>query len=72
MGFLVPGSLVIETIFSIKGMGSLLSAAITARDYPVLQGCLFVSALVVVAANLVTDVVCVLLDPKVRCRVHEA
>lgn len=72
VGFLVSGSLVIETIFSIKGMGSLLSAAITARDYPVLQGCLFVSALVVVAANLVTDVVCVLLDPKVRCRVHEA
>lgn len=72
MGFIVSGSLVIENIFSIKGMGSLLSQAITARDYPVLQGCLFVSALVIVVFNLLTDLLCVALDPKVRCKVHEA
>ncbi len=72
IGFIVSGSLVIENIFSIKGMGALISTAITARDYPVLQGCLFVSALVIVAANLLTDLVCVAVDPKVRCRVHEA
>lgn len=72
VGFIVSGSLIIETIFSIKGMGSLISDAITARDYPVLQGVLFVSALVTVAASLLTDVLCVALDPKVRCRVHEA
>ena len=72
MGFVVSGSLVIETIFSIKGMGSLMAQAISARDYPVLQGCLFVSALVIVAANLLTDILCVMLDPKVRWKVHEA
>lgn len=72
IGFIVSGSLVIETIFSIKGMGSLISQAITSRDYPVLQGCLFVSALVIVIANLATDLLCVALDPKVRCKVHEA
>lgn len=72
MGFIVSGSLVIEDIFSIKGMGSLISQAITSRDYPVLQGCLFVSALVIVIANLLADVICLALDPKVRCRVHEA
>lgn len=72
MGFIVSGSLVIENIFSIKGMGSLMAQAITARDYPVLQGCLLVSAVVIVAANLLTDLLCVALDPKVRCRVHEA
>ncbi len=71
VGFIVSGSLVIENIFSIKGMGGLISQAITARDYPVLQGCLFVSALVIVAANLLTDLLCVALDPKVRCKVHE-
>lgn len=72
MGFIMSGSLVIETIFAIKGMGSLIFQAITARDYPVLQGCLFISALVIVLANLLTDLLCVALDPKVRCRVHEA
>ena len=72
IGFIVSGSLIIENIFSIKGMGSLISEAITSRDYPVLQGVLFVSALVIVAANILTDVICVAIDPKVRCRVHEA
>lgn len=72
IGFIVSGSLIIENIFSIKGMGSLISQAITNRDYPVLQGVLFVSALVIVAANILTDVICVAIDPKVRCRVHEA
>ena len=72
MGFIFSGSLVIETIFSIRGLGSLLDQAIRSRDYPLLQGCLLVSAVVVVVANLLTDVLCVALDPKVRCRIHEA
>lgn len=72
IGFVVSGSLVIENIFSIKGMGSLIAQGITARDYPVLQGCLFVSAVVIIAATLLTDLLCVLLDPKVRYKVHEA
>lgn len=72
IGFIVSGSLVIENIFSIKGMGSLISQGITSRDYPVLQGCLFVSALVIIASMLVTDFLCILIDPKVRYKVHEA
>lgn len=72
VGFIVSGSLVIETIFSIKGMGNLIAQAISSRDYPVLQGCLFVSALVIVVVNLLTDLLCVALDPKVRLKVHEA
>lgn len=72
MGFLLSGSLVIENIFSIKGMGSLMMQAVTARDYPVLQGCLFVSALMVVLFHLLTDLLCLLLDPKARCKRHEA
>ena len=72
MGFLLSGSLVIENIFSIKGMGSLMMQAVIARDYPVLQGCLFVSALMVVLFHLLTDLLCLLLDPKARCKRHEA
>lgn len=72
VGFVVSGSLIIENIFSIKGMGSLISQGITARDYPVLQGCLFVSAVVIVITTLATDFLCILVDPKVRYKVHEA
>ena len=72
VGFVVSGSLIIENIFSIKGMGILISQGITARDYPVLQGCLFVSAVVIVITTLATDFLCILVDPKVRYKVHEA
>ncbi len=71
-GFILSGSLVIENIFSIKGMGSLISQAIAARDYPVLQGVLFVCALSAIVFTLLTDIVTTAIDPKVRCCVHEA
>jgi peptide/nickel transport system permease protein len=53
-------------------MGSLIYQAVASRDYPVLQGCLFVRALVIVTANLVTDLLCVALDPKVMFKDDEA
>ena len=71
-GFILSGSLVIENIFSIKGMGSLISQAISARDYPVLQGVLFVCALFTILFTILTDVIILAADAKVRCGVHEA
>ncbi len=71
VGIILSGTLVIETIFSIKGMGSLISDAISFRDFRVLQSCLYVSALTVVIANLITDIVCKLLNPKVRLGVYD-
>lgn len=65
-GKMLSGSLVVEMIFSLDGMGTLISRAITQRDFPVLQGCLFVIALSVIIANFVTDVICSVADPRQR------
>ena len=62
----VGGSLVLENIFSIPGMGSLLTEAVYSLDYPLMQGILAVTTLIMVVAIVVTDVLCVLIDPKLR------
>jgi peptide/nickel transport system permease protein len=63
---LVGGALVVETIFSWPGMGRLAVSAVGARDYPVILATTFLSAVLVVAGNLIADVACSLLDPRVR------
>jgi peptide/nickel transport system permease protein len=62
----VGGSLVIENIFSIPGMGGLLNQAVYTLDYPLMQGILFVTTGIMVVSIVITDVVCILIDPKVR------
>ena len=62
----VGGSLVIENIFSINGMGRLLTDAVYTLDYPLMQGILFVSTLIMVISVVVSDLICILIDPKVR------
>lgn len=60
----VGGSVVIEKIFSIGGMGSLLTEAVYTLDYPLMQGILFVTTCIMVLSILVTDFLCLLIDPK--------
>ncbi len=62
----VGGSVVIEKIFSIGGMGSLLTEAVYTLDYPLMQGILFVTTCIMVLSILLTDFLCLLLDPKRR------
>lgn len=62
----VGGSLVIENIFSIPGMGRLLTEAVYSLDYPLMQGILFVTTFIMVIAIVVTDALCVFIDPKLR------
>lgn len=64
-GFLVGGTLVIETVFAVPGMGQLLFTSITSRDYPVVQAITVVSALLVIIVNLVVDLSYSFLDPRV-------
>lgn len=71
VGFIISGSMICETIFSIKGMGSLIYQATSSRDYPTMQGCLFVTALAVVIATIITDIICISIDPRVRSGVYE-
>ncbi|HEU4370977.1 MAG TPA: ABC transporter permease, partial [Methylomirabilota bacterium] len=60
------GSVIIETIFSIPGMGQFLVDAITQRDYPVIQGVNLVIVATIVAANLAVDLLYAVLDPRIR------
>ncbi len=63
---LVGGAVVIERIFSWPGMGRLTVDAVSARDYPLVMGGVIFGALIVVAGNLLTDFLLVLVDPRIR------
>ncbi len=65
-GLLLSGSVVIETVYSIPGMGRLLANAIFGRDYPLIQGGLLVTAAVLVLLNLVVDVLYAVIDPRIQ------
>jgi peptide/nickel transport system permease protein len=66
IGFLVGGTLVIEQVFAVPGVGQLLVNAIFQRDFPVVQAVTLVFAVLVVLVYLLTDVAHALLDPRVR------
>lgn len=63
---IVSGAVLVETVFSWPGLGSLAFQSITARDTPMVLGILFFSSLVVIVANLVTDLVLSLIDPRIK------
>jgi peptide/nickel transport system permease protein len=65
LGYLLGGSILIETVFSWPGTGSLLNSAIFQRDLPLLQGTILVLALFFVLLNLIVDVMQTLLDPRI-------
>ncbi|ETA52258.1 ABC transporter permease [Ponticoccus alexandrii] len=65
LGNLLGGIAVIETVFTIPGLGRLMIDAIYARDYPVIQGCMLFIAFVYVVVNVVIDLLYSFFDPKV-------
>lgn len=65
LGNLLGGIAVLETVFTLPGLGRLLVDGIFARDYPVVQGCLLFTALIYVVVNLVVDLCYPLFDPRV-------
>src|SRR6202047_502649 len=65
-GALLTGAIVTEMIFSWPGMGRLLIAAISARDYPLVEGCVLTFALSYVVVNMATDLVYGMADPRIR------
>lgn len=65
LGNLLGGIAVVETVFSLPGLGRLLVGAIFARDYPVIQGCMLFITFVYVMVNLVVDLLYPLFDPRV-------
>ena len=65
-GYLLGGSILVETVFTWPGSGFLLSKAIINRDVPVLQGTILTLSLIFVATNLVVDLLQSLVDPRIR------
>ncbi len=65
-GNLISGALLVETVFNWPGMGRLAFDSVLRRDYPTLLGVLFFAALMVVVANLLTDLSYRLADPRIR------
>ena len=71
VGALIGGSIIIESIFALPGVGRLLIGSIFARDFMIIQGCITLIALAYVAINFTVDICYALLDPRVRAaRAH--
>jgi peptide/nickel transport system permease protein len=66
VSLLISGSVVTETLFSIPGIGQLLTQAVLNRDYPMVQGGLLITTALLVLVNIGVDVCYALLDPRVR------
>jgi peptide/nickel transport system permease protein len=66
IAYLVGGTLVVEKVFALPGIGSLMIDSILQRDFTVVQGITLVFAILVVLINLITDIVHSMLDPRVR------
>jgi peptide/nickel transport system permease protein len=66
VGYLLGGAIIIEQIFALPGVGTLVLNAITQRDYPLLQAAMLFIALAFPLVNLVIDVLYSYLDPRVR------
>lgn len=68
VGFLFSGAVLVETVFAWPGLGTLLVESARAQDHPVILGLVLLVALSVVIANLVTDLICAAVDPRLRYR----
>lgn len=66
LALLLSGTVVIETVFAIQGVGRLLVGAVISRDYPLIQGAVLLISVVFVLANLVADILYAAINPRIR------
>jgi peptide/nickel transport system permease protein len=66
IGWLIGGTLIIETIFVWPGIGTVLTNAVKVRDLPVIQAVVILIAVAVVVLNLIVDLLILAIDPRVR------
>ncbi|WP_231714174.1 nickel ABC transporter permease [Desulfosarcina ovata] len=67
-GMILEGAVITETVFAWPGLGGLMVSAVSNRDYPLIQGLVLFTAAVFVGINLIVDLVCLYLDPRIRLR----
>jgi peptide/nickel transport system permease protein len=69
LGNLIAGAVIVETVYSRAGLGRLTETAVGAKDIPVIQGVVVVTATVFAVANLVVDLIYPLLDPRLKAKI---
>lgn len=67
--WLIGGSVIVESVFAWPGMGGLLWKAISNQDYPVVQGIIFIIAILTVISNILGDILSAFLDPRIRLEI---
>jgi peptide/nickel transport system permease protein len=71
LGTMMGGNLIAEIVFSYPGIGTTMFSAIRAQDFTLISGCTLVISMMVLAANFVVDIICGLIDPRVRMTQQE-
>ena len=66
ISFLLGGTVIVESIFSLPGMGRLTLDAVIRRDYPMVQGTVMVMAIIFISVNLIIDLMYAVIDPRIR------
>ncbi len=66
LALLLSGTVVVEIVFSIRGLGRILVGGIFDRDYPIVQGVILLIAVIFVLANLIVDIIYTFLDPRIH------
>ena len=66
-GSLLAGSAIVETVFSIKGVGRFVVDSVSKRGYPAVQGCVLVLAVTFVVINTLVDLIYAFVDPRIKC-----
>jgi len=66
IGFLLSGAVIVETMFAWPGLGTLMIEAVYSRDYPIIMGITMLVGIMVMIANLFTDIIYAYLDPRIR------
>ena len=68
IGMIMGGSILVETIFSFPGLGTLMNTAIAGKDYPVIEGCVVVLSVSICIINLLVDLAYAYIDPRIRAQ----
>jgi peptide/nickel transport system permease protein len=71
LGTMIGGNLIVEIVFSYPGIGTTMFSAIRTQDYPLISGCTLLVTLTVLAANFFVDILCGIIDPRVKIAQQE-
>jgi peptide/nickel transport system permease protein len=71
LGTMVGGNLITEIVFSYPGLGTTMFTAIRTQDFPLISGCTLIITIMVLAANFVVDIICGIIDPRVKAAAQE-